>query len=213
MHPATPEPRIIAQAADAIDKGGVIVCPTQGLYGLAADAFNANAVQRVYRIKGRAQDKPLLVLISDTDDVKRVAQPPSPVAHYLMNAFWPGKVTFVLSARQGLAAGLTAGGNTIGIRQTAHPVAADLVKAVGRPLTGTSANISGAGGCARVSDIDPSLIEAVDLVLDCGPLAGGQGSTIVDISGRQPVILRQGAVKGQEILDCHKQFKAQDIDK
>ena len=204
---------MIARAADAIASGGVVIFPTHGLYGLAADAFNPDAVRRIFRIKGRPDSKPLLVLISDAKDLHRLVHLSNQAAQHLMRSFWPGRVTFVMPARQGLVAELISGDHKIGVRQTAHPVAADLVTAVGRPLTGTSANYSGSGGCAHVSDIDPGLIDAVDLVLDCGTLAGGPGSTVVDVSDRVPVILRQGAVKSEQIMRCFQQFTEQDIDK
>jgi L-threonylcarbamoyladenylate synthase len=213
VDPHDPEPEAISQAAKAITAGGVVIFPTRGLYGLGADAFNPDAVRRIFQIKGRPAAKPLLVLISDPADVHRLAVSISPTARHLMRCFWPGGVTFVMPVRKELAAELTGGSKKIGIRQTAHPVAAALVQAVGSPLTGTSANISGAGGCACISDIDPALMDAVDLVLDGGTLAGGPGSTVVDVSDAAPVILRQGAVEGKKILRSFKRFTEQDIDK
>jgi L-threonylcarbamoyladenylate synthase len=213
VDPHDPEPEAISRAAEAVAAGGVVVFPTRGLYGLAADAFNPDAVRRIFRIKGRPPNKPLLVLISDPADVHRLISTVSPAARHLMHCFWPGGVTYVMPARNELAVELTGGGKKIGVRLTAHPVAMALVQAVGSPLTGTSANISGAGGCTRISDIDPAVIDAVDLVLDCGELAGGSGSTIVDVSDAAPMILRQGAVEGRQILRCFKRFAEQDIDK
>ncbi|MGD9188044.1 MAG: L-threonylcarbamoyladenylate synthase [Desulfobacteraceae bacterium] len=212
VDPHDPEPEAILQAAKAVAAGGVVIFPTRGLYGLAVDAFNPDAVRRIFQIKGRPPNKPLLVLISDPADVQRLTAATSPAARHLMRCLWPGGVTFVMPAREQLAAELTGGKKKIGVRQTAHPVAAALVQAVGSPLTGTSANISGAGGCARVSEIDSALIESVDLVLDCGTLAGGPGSTVVDVSDAAPVILRHGAVEGRKILRCFERFAEQDID-
>jgi L-threonylcarbamoyladenylate synthase len=213
VDPHEPESDATSRAAKAIAAGGVVIFPTRGLYGLAADAFNPDAIKRIFQIKGRPQNKPLLALISDPADLRRLVSSTSPATRHLMHCFWPGGVTFVMPARAELAAELTAGRKKIGVRQTAHPVAAALVQAVGSPLTGTSANISGAGGCARVSEIDPALIDAVDLVLDGGALAGGPGSTVVDVCGAAPVILRQGAVEGRKILRCFERFTDQDIDK
>lgn len=213
IDPHDPEPGAISQAAKAIAAGGVVVFPTRGLYGLGADAFNPEAVRRIFRIKGRPPNKPLLVLISDPADLHRLAAATKPATRHLMHCFWPGGVTFIMPAHGDLAVELTGGSKKIGVRQTAHPVARALVQAVGSPLTGTSANISGAGGCARVSDIAPAVIDAVDLVLDCGALAGGPGSTVVDVSDAAPVILRQGTVEDRQILRCFKRFAGQDIDK
>lgn len=213
MDPHDPEPEAISRAARAIAAGGVVICPTRGLYGLAADAFNPDAVRRIFQIKGRPPNKPLLVLISDPADLHRLVAAIRPATRHLMQSFWPGGVTFVMPAGEGLAVELTGGSQKVGVRQTAHPVAEALVRAAGSPLTGTSANISGAGGCAKVTDIDPAVIDAVDLVLDCGELAGGPGSTVVDVSDAEPVILRQGAVEGRQILRRFKRFAEQDIDK
>jgi L-threonylcarbamoyladenylate synthase len=212
VDPHDPDPGAISRATKAITTGGLVIFPTRGLYGLGADAFNPDAVKRIFRIKGRAPNKPLLVLISDPADVNRLASATSPATRHLMHCFWPGGVTFVLPAREELAVELTGGSKKIGVRRTAHPVAAALVQTFGAPLTGTSANISGAGGSARISQIDPALIDAVDLVLDCGALAGGPGSTVVDLSAAAPVILRQGSVEGRKIVRCFKQFAEQHID-
>jgi len=181
-----------------------VVFPTLGLYGLGADPFNPAAVQRIFKIKGRAAGKALLVLIADMNALVRVAKPPSAMALSLMNRFWPGKVTFVLSARKELASELTGNSGKIGVRLVAHPVAAALVRTLAAPMTGTSANISGKGGCATVQAIDGKLLDGVDLVLDAGPLAGGPGSTVVDVAGEMPAILRPGAVDSATIMESLK---------
>jgi L-threonylcarbamoyladenylate synthase len=195
-----PDEAVITRAAQTIRGGGVVVFPTHGLYGLGADPFNPTAVERVFAIKGRQARKALLVLIAETQALERVALPPNAMALEMMHRFWPGRVTFVLQARKELPAALTGSGDKIGVRLVAHPVAAALVRAVGAPVTGTSANISGSGGCAAVGDMEDRLLDAVDLVLDAGPLAGGPGSTVVDVTGRTPRILREGAVPAKEIL-------------
>jgi L-threonylcarbamoyladenylate synthase len=196
-----PDAAVIARAAQIIHRGGVVVLPTHGLYGLGADPFNPAAVERVFAIKGRQARKALLVLIAEMPTLERVALPPNAMALDMMRRFWPGRVTFVLQARKELPAALTGSGYKIGVRLVAHPVAAALVRAVGAPVTGTSANISGSGGCAAIGDMEGRLVDAVDLVLDAGPLAGGPGSTVVDVTGRAPRILREGAVPAKEILN------------
>ena len=178
-----------------------MVFPTHGLYGLGGDPFNPSAVQRIFDLKGRAPDQPLLVLIAEIKDLNRVARAPNTMARDLMARFWPGKVTFVLAARKELPAALTGGRGKIGVRLVGHPVAASLVRALAAPLTGTSANISGIGGCATIDQIDIKLIQGVQMVLDAGCLAGGQGSTVVDVTGQKPLVLREGAVPGREVLE------------
>lgn len=195
-----PDPGVISRAADTIRAGGVVVFPTFGLYGLGANPFNSAAVRRIYTIKGRAADKPVLVLISRISDLNRVAMTPNVMARHLMQRFWPGKVTFVLPARTDLPTALVGQTGKIGVRLAAHPVAAALAKALDAPFTGTSANISGTGGCATVAQIDTRLRDDVDLILDAGPLAGGPGSTVVDVTGDRPVILREGAVPAASLL-------------
>jgi L-threonylcarbamoyladenylate synthase len=189
-------------------RGAVVVFPTRSLYGLGADAFNARAVERVFDLKGRNPAKPLLVLVDSLEMIERVARPLNALARHLMASFWPGQVTLVVPARDELPVGLTGGSGTIGVRQVAHPVAVALVAALGSPLTGTSANLSGAGGCAVVDRIAPVIRDAADLVLDAGPLAGGAGSTVVDVTGDAPVILREGVVAAAEIMAAFDRFTA-----
>jgi len=117
-----------------------------------------------------------------------------------MDQFWPGRVTLVFEAAGTLPHQLTAGTAKIGIRLPGHPVAAALVKSLGRPLTGTSANLSGRPGCRCIDDLDPQLIKQLDIVLDAGPLKGGTGSTVVDVTQDMPKILREGEISGKEIL-------------
>lgn len=196
----------IERAAGLIRRGGVVIIPTTGLYGLAADAGNPEALARIFRIKGRDPGKPILVLIDRMEMLDQVAgEIASPVLQ-LISRFWPGGVTFVVPAHPGLSPILTSGSGTIGVRRVRHPVAAALVGAAGCPLTGTSANRSGAPGCAAVEEIDPSVLEAADLVLNAGPLAGGPGSTVVDVTATVPVILREGAVAGEHVLAAFTQI-------
>lgn len=202
-----PDDAIIKAAAQMIRQDGVVVMPTSGLYGLGADAFSATAHQHIYRVKARSSEKALLVLIADMDALGRITPAPNAMASHLMRHFWPGGITFLLPAHPGLPGALTAGSGKIGVRLVAHPVAAALVKAAGSPLTGTSANRSGAGGCASVDQIDIGLLNQVDGVLDAGPLAGGPGSTVVDATGSAPVILRQGAVPARTVMACYDDFK------
>lgn len=200
--------RIIARAAEIIQRGAVVVFPTSGLYGLAADAFNARAVTRIFDLKGRNPSKPLLVLVDSPEMASRVAQSPSALARHLMTCFWPGKVTLVVPALPDLPPGLTAPDGTIGVRQVAHPVAAALVRALGGPITGTSANLSGTGGCAAVAGLDPAIRTAVDLVIDAGPLVGHPGSTVVEVKEQRVTILREGVVPRAQIMAAVEQFAA-----
>ncbi len=202
-----PNDEAIANAAALIRQGGVAIIPTTGLYGLAADAFNPGALDRVYRLKHRDAAKALLILIDSMEMLDSVAAEIDPAGRELMNHFWPGGVTFIVKARSDIPGQLTGGSDKIGVRWVRHPVASALVRRLGSPLTGTSANISGTDGCATIDQIDPDLLTAVDVVLDAGTLAGGPGSTVVDITDSKPVVLREGAVPAKEITTHFERYR------
>jgi L-threonylcarbamoyladenylate synthase len=191
---ASPARDPLLQAARAISSGGLVVFPTRCLYGLAADAGNAAAVDRVFRAKGRSPENPVLVLIRHPDDLAGLVTAIPEKAALLMEKLWPGGLTLVFQAAASVPAALTAGSGKIGIRLPRHPVARALVDAVGRPVTGTSANLSGQPGCSCIDALAEKITLAADLILDAGPLEGGVGSTVVDVTREEPVILRSGTI-------------------
>jgi L-threonylcarbamoyladenylate synthase len=193
-------PDTIQKAASTIKAGGIIVFPTHGLYGLGADAFNRQAVQKLYSIKQRPPRKPILILIERAEQLASLVSHVNPIATQIMDRFWPGKITLVFEASARVPTTLTGGSTKIGVRQPGHPAAVALVKAVGGPITGTSANLSGRPGCRQVSDLEPALIRRLDLILDAGILAGGRGSTVVDVSRETPQILREGIIPASDIM-------------
>jgi L-threonylcarbamoyladenylate synthase len=197
-----PEPGIIKEAADLIRQGGVVAFPTRCLYGLGAAALDSAALDRVIRIKQRPADNPILVLIDSRQWLKDLVIHVSPASEALMQAFWPGRLTLVFEAHKTLSRQLTADSKKIGVRIPGHAVAVALVKKVGSPITGTSANISGHPGCHRVPDLDPHIIKQVDMTLDGGTLESGVGSTVIDITEDPPRILREGQVGADEIRGC-----------
>jgi len=182
-----------------IQRGGVVCFPTRCLYGLGADAFNRNAVERVFEIKQRSQAKPLLVLIPGRDVLPTITEEVSQAAVCIMDKFWPGKVTLVFKAQKRVPDNLTAMTAKIGIRLPGHPVTAALAEKAGRPITGTSANLSGQPGCSRIEDLAAEVLACVDMGLDAGPLKGGIGSTLVDVTKDPPVVLREGEVSAVHI--------------
>ena len=196
-----PEPEIIAEAAAIIEQGGVLAFPTRCLYGLGADAFNPEAVERIVQIKQRSDENPILVLIDSRKQLNPLVKHVPPVADAIMDAFWPGRVTLVFEAHESLPDPLTARTGKIGVRLPGHPVASALAKRAMRPLTGTSANISGQPGCYRSRDLDPAIANQLGLILDAGTLIGGVGSTVVDVTVSPPLILREGAVTTEEVLN------------
>jgi L-threonylcarbamoyladenylate synthase len=200
VDPLYPPHDLINEASFVIKNGGVIAFPTQHLYGLGADAFNADAVNRVFEIKRRPHDKPLLVLIDKHYDLTRLVQNVPYAATCIMERFWPGSVTIVFKAKHILPMNLTAGTDRIGVRMPEHPVALALTTAVKGPITATSANITGNPGCSLVSDMDSLITDQLDLIIDAGALKGGMGSTVVDVTEGSPKILRQGAVSEKAIF-------------
>jgi L-threonylcarbamoyladenylate synthase len=207
IDPLHPPHELINEAAFVIKNGGVVAFPTRHLYGLGADAFNADAVNRVFEIKRRPHDKPLLVLIDKSYDLIRLVQQVPNSATRIMKRFWPGAVTIVFRAKHILPTNLTAGTEKIGVRMPEHPVALALATAVQGPITATSANITGNSGCSLVSEMDPLITDKLDLIIDVGALKGGMGSTVVDVTGDSPKILRQGAVSEKDIFAAVSQKK------
>jgi len=200
IDPFNPQPELILKAAGLIKKGGVVLFPTRCLYGLGADAFNPEAVDRIFRIKQRPYNKPVSVLIKDTKDLHILVKHIPSTAKCIMDYFWPGQITIVFEAKSTISRNLTGGTGKIGIRLPEHPVALSLVKKVNSPITGTSANISGKTGCSAISDLDVQIADKIDIMLDAGPLKGGTGSTVVDVTTSFPTILREGYVSAKNIF-------------
>lgn len=189
----------LRKAKGVILSGGVVAFPTESFYGLAVDATDEEAIQRLFSIKKRKSDHPVLILIPSVEVLTRYVQTIPEVAQRLINEFWPGGITLVFKARANISPMLTAGTGKIGVRLSSHPVATALTKTLGCPITGTSANLSGQPACTNAKDILSSLGNRVDLILDGGETEGGKGSTILDITVTPPRILRHGMV-GQDVL-------------
>lgn len=200
IDPDNPAPEIIGMAAEIINSGGVVLVPTRCLYGLGADASNAAAIRKVFEIKNRPADNPILVLIKSTDALANLTVDIPGYARRIMNRFWPGKVTIVFRAKNDIPVELTAGTGKIGVRLPAQKIARALVRTCTNPITGTSANLSGHAGCSRVADLETQVAEKLDMILDAGPLKGGLGSTVVDVTSKSPIILREGEVAAGDIL-------------
>ena len=199
IDPENPQPEHIREAARIIHNGGVVAFPTRCLYGLGVNALNSQAVNKIFEIKQRSSEKPLLILVKHRENVIHWVEHIPPLAERLMDIFWPGRMTIVFQAKTVLPENLSAGTGKIGIRVPGHKVAATLVEAVGEPITGTSANLSGEPGYTRCSEFHSAIIDKLDLVLDAGPLKGGRGSTVVDATADTPLILREGEVTAKEI--------------
>jgi L-threonylcarbamoyladenylate synthase len=191
---ATLRAEALAHAAMVLRDGGLVAFPTETFYGLGASATDANAVRRVRHVKGRAASKPLLVLVDSIAMAESLAAEVTPRARELMVSYWPGALTLVLRARAGLPRELTAGTGTIGVRLSPHPIARTLVSALAGPLTAPSANLEGAAPPTTAADVLRVFDGVIDVVLDGGVTVGGLASTVVDVTGQSPRVLRHGAV-------------------
>ncbi|MFO0705980.1 MAG: L-threonylcarbamoyladenylate synthase [Nitrospira sp.] len=173
-------------------RGGVIAFPTETYYALSVDPFNEEAVARVQRIKGRPDGKPLLILIGERAQLHELVVEVPVVAQVLMDAFWPGALTIVLPANPRFPFGVTAGTGTVGVRQSSWPALGPILSRIG-PVTGTSANLSGEPPMQTAQDVQRTLGDQVDLILDTGSTPGGLPSTLVTVCG-VPMVLREGPV-------------------
>jgi L-threonylcarbamoyladenylate synthase len=179
--------------------GGVIAIPTESFYGLAVHALNEKAIERLFAVKGRREENPVLVLIDSSESLDSYARAVSNKARKLMDRFWPGGLTMVFFANPILPSSLTAGTGKIGIRFSSHPVPRELARAVGAPITGTSANRSGLPSCSTAEEVMEAVGGDIDLILDGGKTPGGKGSTVLDVTLDPPVILRDGIVSREEL--------------
>lgn len=192
----------IEKAAAILRSGGLVAFPTETVYGLGADASNTTAVRRIFAAKGRPADHPLIVHIADVSGLKHWAADVPRGAWLLAEKYWPGPLTMILKRAPHVSDVLTGGQSTIGMRVPAHPVAQRLLRAFGGGLAAPSANRFGHLSPTTAEHVREDLGNAVDMILDGGQCPVGIESTIVDLSGPQPVILRPGHVTARQIEDA-----------
>jgi len=193
---------ILERVVAVLQRGGTAVFPTDTLYGLGCNALDAHAVGQIFDIKHRSYVKALPMMVRDISWARELAYI-TPQQEQLISHFWPGKVTFVLPRRPIVPAIMCGGGQTIGIRAAEHPFIQELLRHLGYPLAGTSANVSGnepVSDARLIAEAFSRTAPQPDLVLDAGILPHSEPSTVVDLSGRIPRILRQGAVRADRIL-------------
>jgi L-threonylcarbamoyladenylate synthase len=200
IDPARPE-NAFFRCRDVVRAGGVVVYPTDTFYGLGADPKNAAAVGKLFSIKGRQADQPILLLIKDASEARDWASEINPAAERLMKKFWPGPLTLVFKAKPKVMAELTGGAGTIGLRVPGNALTRQLLAFLGAALTATSANISGRPSPCTAQEASDVIGGMVDLVLDGGRTAGGKASTVVDVSAGRPRVIREGAIPSRELLD------------
>jgi len=196
------DPAAIDEGARILRAGGLVAFPTETVYGLGADAFDARAVARVFEVKARPSFDPLIVHLADGSDLHRVVAVEDPRVDRLTSRFWPGPLTLVLRRRPELPEIVTAGLDTVGVRVPAHEAAHALIRAARTPVAAPSANPFGYVSPTTAAHVGELLGEAVDLVLDGGPCEVGVESTIVSLASELPTILRPGGVSREELEEA-----------
>ncbi|HLE62770.1 MAG TPA: L-threonylcarbamoyladenylate synthase [Pyrinomonadaceae bacterium] len=188
-----------AEAARVIASGGIIAFRTDTFYGLGADPFNQYAVKAIRRLKGRDDEKPILVLISDVGQVERFIATRSELFDSVTRRYWPGPLTVIGVAHPELPTELTAGSGTIGVRLPDDKRVRDLVRACGGALTATSANPSGSLPARSAEEVQTYFPDAIDLIIDDGDVTVDQPSTVLDLSEARPRVVRAGALSLEEL--------------
>jgi L-threonylcarbamoyladenylate synthase len=191
---ANPEAEAIRRAAAVIRAGGLVAFPTETVYGLGASALDAAAVARIFEAKGRPATNPVIVHVLDASEVRNVATKWPATASNLAGRFWPGPLTLVLPKADGVPAIVTAGGPTVAVRCPAHPVARALIREAGVPVAAPSANRSTELSPTRAEHVLKGLNGRIEMLLDGGPCSGGIESTVVDVTGEVPRVLRPGLI-------------------
>jgi L-threonylcarbamoyladenylate synthase len=189
----------LAEAVAVLKRGGLVAYPSDTVYGLGAAASDERAVTRVFVVKGRLSEKALPLLLADVGDMAPLCAEVSATAKLLAERFWPGPLTLVLRRSPAFQSAALGGGDNVALRVPDHPFLRELIRALGEPITGTSANRSRRPSCRTVGEVERELGDAADLIIDGGPSRAGQESTVVDITTDALKMLREGAISRREI--------------
>jgi len=201
VDPLFPDERSLREAADLLKKGEVVVFPTETVYGIGADAYNEEACRKIFEIKGRPADNPLIVHICSFSQLEEVADGYESFRDFL-ERFWPGPLTVILPKKsQRISDVVTAGLPTVAVRMPAHPVALKLIEMLGDPIAAPSANLSGRPSATSVEHVVEDFMGRVSLILDAGNTPFGLESTIIDLSREKPVLLRPGPVEVEKLKE------------
>ena len=187
-------------AVTILQRGGVIAYPTETVYGLGANVYHEKAVRRIFEIKGRDPQKPLSIMIASAKDVVDLCEKVPDFGKTLMAAYWPGPLTLIFQAAPKLPQYILSMDKKIGLRFPDHPITRALMKRHREPITSTSANISGQRDPVRASEVIEAFAGKVDLIIDGGECRMKTPSTVVDVSGSEPVLVREGAIPFVEIV-------------
>ena len=194
---AAEDPKAIPAALEILKRGGLVAFPTDTVYGVGGDAFNSQAIERIYIAKERSREKAIPILLGDGADLGKVSPPPNQLVQRLVDKFWPGPLTLVLPARSTLPPQLSPY-PTVGVRVPAHGMVRALLRASG-PLAATSANISGEKNPRTAQEVLEQLGGRIELILDGGRTPGGGASTVVDCTSAKLKILREGPISLEEL--------------
>lgn len=186
-------------AGEIIKNGGLVLFPTETVYGLGANGLDENAVKKIYKAKGRAQDNPLILHVSNFEMVSKIAQNISDIEYTLMKTFWPGPFTIILDRTEIVPDIVTAGLDTVGVRMPSGTIANKLISYAGVPIAAPSANVSGRPSGTNISDIFEELSDKVDYIVDGGECEVGLESTVVRVVDGVPNILRPGKISPEDI--------------
>ncbi|PLX48380.1 MAG: threonylcarbamoyl-AMP synthase [Desulfobulbaceae bacterium] len=196
------------RAVAVLNGGGVVAFPTETYYGLAVDPLNPLALNHLFSLKQRDISKPILTLVDDRASLSSLAQDIPIIYEPLMKEFWPGPLTLIFQARLNLPTLLTAGTSTIGVRHSSHPFARQLLRAFGRPLTATSANISGYAAAVDAYEVKTQFGSKIDVVFDGGRTPGTVGSTIIGLEGDRLKLIREGVIPYRDILRVFQKLES-----
>jgi L-threonylcarbamoyladenylate synthase len=194
-----PSDFILSDIARDLRKGKLVVFPTETVYGLGANAFDAKAVKKIFRAKNRPADNPLIVHIAEKKQLKKIVKVVPPIAKELIRKFWPGPLTLLFQKTKRVPRVATAGLPTVAVRMPSHPIARALIRKAGVPIAAPSANTAGKPSVTRASHAFEDLFGKVSWIIDSGPATAGIESTILDITQSPPVLLRPGAVPKEKI--------------
>jgi L-threonylcarbamoyladenylate synthase len=194
VDPAKPEASAIAEAAAVLRAGGLAAFPTETVYGLGANALDAHAVAGIFQAKGRPTSDPIIVHLSALTQLETVARDIPPLAYELAAVFWPGPLTLVLPRAEGVPPNVSANRSTVAVRMPAHPVAHALIAAAGVPVAAPSANTFSRPSATTAQHVWDDLHGRIALILDGGPSTLGVESTVLDLTGAHPIVLRPGGV-------------------
>ena len=195
-------PAAVEEAIKVLRHSGVVAFPTETYYGLAVEPTDTAALARLFALKQRPESKPLLLLIDQLDQLMEVVSEIPKEYRRLIEMFWPGPLTLIFPARPEVSPLVTGGTGTVGVRISPHPVARELVRRVGRPVTATSANLSGRSPAASAEEVIAQFGEKIDWIIDGGPASGGLCSTVCTLERGKLVVLRRGqVVLPSELLD------------